>query len=191
MSRWHLPLDPLLALQAGNAVPFEDFVRLHARTLVAFFRQQGAGLTRAEDLAQEVFLKLYQSAERYEAKERFAAYCFRLARNTWIDDCRRSSARSEPGVERESVVAEPPGEPFDPGAALALEEEDRRVADLLAKLAPTHREVFELAVLGELDYGEIGALLSIPVGTVKSRMFHAVRRLRAVWDRRLRREGVA
>ena len=65
-------------------MPFEDFVRVHARTVVAFFRQQGASLARAEDLAQEVFLKLYQSAERYEAKERFAAYYFRLARNVWI-----------------------------------------------------------------------------------------------------------
>ena len=58
-------------------------------------------------------------------------------------------------------------------------------------LPDAHRAVFELAVLGELGYAEIGALLGIPVGTVKSRMFHAVRRLRAAWAEAHGTEGAA
>jgi RNA polymerase sigma-70 factor (ECF subfamily) len=184
--------DPLVALRAGDPAPFEEFVRERTRTLVAYFRQRGAGLERAEDLAQEVFLKLYQSAERYEPRERFAAYCFRTARNVWIDDRRRAAARaraapaSEVGLDPVTVGVE-----LDPAGALHLEEEEHGVRALLGALQPGQRRVLELVLLAELTYAEIGALLSIPVGTVKSRMFHAVRRLRGAWEERHRREGVA
>src|SRR5262245_8807651 len=185
-----LETDPLSALRAGDSRPFEGFVRSRTRTLVAFFRQRGAAPGRAEDLTQEVFLKLYQSAERYEPRERFAAYCFRVARHVWIDDCRRGAARVSP-VLAADVELEPVAPRVDPSAELSRAEEEGGLRELLAQLSPAHRTVFELAVLGELSYGEIAALLSIPVGTVKSRMFHAVRRLRQAWGVRHAREGVA
>ena len=59
--------EPLLALRAGNPAPFETFVREHSATLIAYFRQNGRTLARAEDLAQEVFVRLYRAARRYEA----------------------------------------------------------------------------------------------------------------------------
>lgn len=192
MDRWQLPIDPLLALQHGNPAPFESFVRSHARTMMAFFQQRGAAPARLEDLAQEVFLRLHQGAARYRPEERFSSYCFRVARNVWIDECRRAGVRPElaRGGEQESEEArEPVAPPVDPLAGLVEGEEQAAVARLLATLPASHREVFELAVLGELSYGEIGALLSIPVGTVKSRMFYAVRRLREELEARGGREA--
>ncbi len=183
MDRWLFARDPLLALQQGDPAPFEQFVRTHGRTLIAFFRQRGATPSRSEDLAQEVFLKLYQGAARYQPEERFNSYCFRVARNAWIDECRRSGARPESAQEgRAGATAEPAAEEVDPAAGLVAEEEERDLQRLLAGLPEAHRAVFELAVLGELGYAEIGALLGIPVGTVKSRMFYAVRRLRLAWE---------
>jgi len=182
MDRWNLPRDPLLALQEGDPAPFEDFVRSHARTLIAFFRQRGASPGRSEDLAQEVFLKLYQGAARYRPEERFPSYCFRVARNAWIDECRRAGVRPELGSgAAEEGLPDPPAEPEDPTHGLVLEEEEETLRRLLGTLPETHRAVFELAVLGELGYAEISALLGIPEGTVKSRMFYAVRRLRGAW----------
>jgi len=181
MDRWQLPCDPLLALQQGDPGPFESFVRLHARTMMAFFRQRGARPARCEDLAQEVFLKLHQGVARYRPEERFSSFCFRIARNVWIDECRRAGVRPEParGDEGdEGAAPEPVAPPLDPTAGLVEAEEGLAVQRLLATLPEAHRAVFELAVLGELGYGEIAARLAIPVGTVKSRMFYAVRRLR-------------
>ena len=191
MDRWQLPIDPLLALQHGDAAPFESFVRSHARTMMAFFQQRGAPPARVEDLAQEVFLRLHQGAARYRPEERFSSYCFRVARNVWIDECRRTAVRPElarGGEADDEEPREPVAPPTDPLAGLVEGEEAEGVARLLATLPDAHREVFELAVLGELSYGEIGALLSIPVGTVKSRMFYAVRRLRAELEARAARE---
>jgi len=181
MDRWQLPIDPLLALQQGDPAPFESFVRTHARTMMAFFQQRGAVPARLEDLSQEVFLRLHQGAPRYQAAERFSSYCFRIARNVWIDECRRAGVRPERargGEEDELEAPEPVAAPVDPLAGLVEDEEQAAVTRLLAELPESHRKVFELAVLGELSYGEIAALLAIPVGTVKSRMFYAVRRLR-------------
>lgn len=182
MDRWQLPCDPILALQQGDPEPFEHFVRTHARTLIAFFRQRGASPGRSEDLAQEVFLKLYRGAERYQPEDRFSSFCFRVARNAWIDECRRKGVRPEFVQESGDGQGLDPGAPVqDPATGLVAEEEEASLRKLLSTLPESHRAVFELAVLGELGYAEIGALLGIPVGTVKSRMFYAVRRLRRAW----------
>ena len=192
MDRWQLSIDPLLALQHGDTAPFESFVRTHARTMMAFFQQRGASPARLEDLAQEVFLRLHQGVARYRPEERFSSYCFRVARNVWIDECRRAGVRPElarGGENEDEEPHEPIAPAVDPLAGLVEGEESEAVQRLLATLPAAHRAVFELAVLGELSYGEIGALLAIPVGTVKSRMFSAVRRLREELEARAAREG--
>jgi RNA polymerase sigma-70 factor (ECF subfamily) len=181
MSDWRLPRDPLLALREGDTGPFETFVTTQSRTLIAFFRSRGAALTRAEDLAQEVFVRLFRHAARYRPEQRFVAYCFRIARNVRIDDLRRAGTRPEPeaaGSDDEASGEEPVAPPVDPLARLASQEAEQRLRRLVELLPDGQRSVFELAVLGELSYGEVSSILEIPVGTVKSRMFHAVRRLR-------------
>ena len=177
MPDWEFDRDPLIALQGGDKAPFEAFVRSHTRLFFAFFRRQGAGQHRAEDLTQDVFYKLYQQADRYRAEERFSAFCFRIARNIWIDERRRSAsrrARLEMAAETPREVDEEPG----PLEQAALSEEGLRLHAFLAQLPNTHRSVFELGVLQELGYSDISEQLGIPVGTVKSRMYHAVRKLR-------------
>ena len=152
--------------------------------LTGFFRRQGAGFAEAEDLAQDVLMRMVQRADNYESQERFAPYVFRVARNVWIDSRRRKAARPKPvRLEAEdSGTATIKIDPIDPGAApghkLEVADEANRVAKALASLSPNHREVFELGVMQELPYNEIGSLLDVPIGTVKSRMFHAMRALR-------------
>jgi len=188
MADWDLPVDPLEALNDGDPAPFEAFVRSHARVFFAFFRRQGAGLHRAEDLTQDVFLKLYHHAPRYRAEERFQRLCLRMARNLWIDDRRRAASRG--GGRHTDAAAPEDARPVgrdrpadEPDALVADREEADRLRAALAELPDTHRMVFELGVLQELGYAEIAGLLEIPVGTVKSRMYHAVRKLRrAVGD---------
>lgn len=183
------PRDPLEALRDGDPAPFEAYVRQRGRDLVLFFRRQGAGRAEAEDLSQDVFLKLYRHADRYRANERFAAYILRIARNVWIDSRRRRAVRPAaaagdgPAGEREEGLdgalgdrQQDPGP--QPGEHAAVADEAGRLRVALAELSEAHRLVFEFGVLRELSYPEIADLLGIPIGTVKSRMFHAVRKLR-------------
>ncbi len=173
--------DPLLALQLGERGPFERFVRESAATLLGFFRRLGASDQEAEDLTQDVYMKLYLAAPRYAPDERFTAFVFRVARNAWTDAGRRRAARIDlrqaAGEDELALVAEPEG--LGALDALSHGEQAQALRAAAARLSDGHRLVFELGVLQELSYEEIARTLDIPVGTVKSRMHHALRRLRA------------
>lgn len=178
------PPDPLDALRRGDTGPFEAFVSEWSGRLIGFFRRLGAGRSEAEDLAQDVFLKVYRSTSTYQARSAFGSYVLRVARNAWIDRRRRQAARpggsamdvSRDGEETREYV-DPRAE--DPTARAEVGEESERLRAALRRLPAAHAEVFELAVLQERPYAEISELLDIPVGTVKSRVFHALRKLRA------------
>jgi RNA polymerase sigma-70 factor (ECF subfamily) len=186
---WDLGRDPLRALAQGDPALFEEFVHTEAPTLIGFFVRLGAERGEAEDLTQDVCLKLYRNAATYQAQQAFPAYVLRVARNAWIDRRRRGAAAprprslSAPGPQggRELGSSLPTDAP-EPGHALGVREEARLLLAALAQLSLGQRMVFELAILQERPYAEIAAELDIPVGTVKSRVFHAVRKLRAVLE---------
>ena len=175
---WDGERDPLSALRRGDPRPFEEFVRLEAATFIGFFERLGADGAEAEDLTQEVFLRLYRSAPEYEARDVFGGYALRIARNAWIDAGRRRAARPTPTGELPVEELEL-ADDLAPGPRdLEVAEESSRARVALARLPEGQRWVFELAVLHGRPYPEIAELLGIPLGTVKSRVFHAVRRLR-------------
>ncbi|MEX1023836.1 MAG: sigma-70 family RNA polymerase sigma factor [Planctomycetota bacterium] len=177
------PNDPLAALRDGDPGPFEAFVVAHARRLVGFFRRRGASFEEAEDLTQDVLLKLHNSAASYRPRERFGAYVARVAQNQLIDARRRTGARLRPlsldadGENGDSAL-DLEAEYHDPLEPLSNTEQVARVREAVAGLSNAHQSVFELAIVEELSYAEIGELLGCPVGTVKSRVFHLVRLLR-------------
>lgn len=184
--------DPLDALRAGDVGPFEAFVRRETRSFFGFFRHLGADPAEAEDLTQDVFTRLFHARDAYRPQVgplrpggRFRAYAFRVARNVWIDRGRRRAVRPrlwEASEAQAAALEERATGDAGPGARLAEREEAERAQAALGALSTRHREVFELAVVRELAYPEIAALLSIPVGTVKSRVFYAVRRLRELLE---------
>ncbi len=126
-----------------------------------------------------------QAGTTYHDRGQFLAYAFRVARNVWIDRTRRRA--SAPGRTEDdaselpiSIDARRPNRSTPaPGAAAEVRDEADRIREAIAALPESHRLVFELGVLQELPYAEIAHALDIPVGTVKSRMFNAHRRIKA------------
>ncbi len=190
---WDGDRDPLAALQRGDPRLLEAFVAAEAGSFLRFFRRLGASLHEAEDLVQEVFLKLYRSAPSYDPRSAFGAYALRVARNAWIDRRRRRGARPEgpPLDEVEGGPMQRGGARIevgdDPSQPSEQSEELRRVARAMGSLSEAHAEVIELAILQALPYAQIAQVLDIPVGTVKSRVFNAVRQLRARLEQEERR----
>jgi RNA polymerase sigma-70 factor, ECF subfamily len=183
---WNLLNDPLQALQKGDPEPFEAFVPQGLGALKGFFQRRGADSDEAEDLAQEVLMKLVENLDRYSPNGHFAAYVFQIGRNAWIDNRRKRAARpsavsmASADDEDGATLIEPIDHARQPLERLADADEAERVHQALASLPQGQRDVFEMGVIQELGYVEIGDLLSIPVGTVKSRMFHALRNLRGL-----------
>ena len=180
--RWDGDRDPLAALAAGQPSLFEDFVAKEAGTLLGFFRRLGADPVEAEDLFQETILKLFRGAKNYQQSGRFDAYAFRAARNVWIDSRRRSAVRERSAGaavdDGGQVVESAPGNEPEPFEGLELEERSKRLLQAVRGLDEAHRAAFELGVIQGLPYSEVALLLDVPVGTIKSRVFHAVKRLR-------------
>jgi RNA polymerase sigma-70 factor (ECF subfamily) len=136
----------------------------------------------ADDLFQDVFLKLVRDPSAYREREKFKAWLFTVARNAAMDYFRRGSARAEVSLEGDGerpgpadyTVSPEPG----PERAAADRELGQRIAAALAQLSADQREVFYLRHYSGLSFREIAELLSLPIGTVLARMSRAAALLR-------------
>ena len=155
---------------------FETLVRRHTQNLLNYFSRCGVQQD-GEDLAQKVFLRLYRYRDRYQVKAKFTTFLFLMARQVWIDDLRSRSRR-----EREFSEAQDEGRnvaddrPLSDAVHVDNRADVRRALDALPEAM---RQVVVLGAFEERPYAEIGEILGIPEGTVKSRMFNALAKMRA------------
>ncbi|MCX7007822.1 MAG: sigma-70 family RNA polymerase sigma factor [Kiritimatiellaeota bacterium] len=160
---------------SGDTAAFADLIRRHQNALVNFFRRLGAH-NEAEDVAQETFLRVWRYRTRYRPTAKFTTFLFTLARHAWADHLRRAQ-KQERVVEHVGAEAVPHDATAQDAARQRL---DAQVA--LAALPEKMRLVVVMSLYQGLKYEEIGAVLGVPVGTVKSRMFLAMARLKDVFD---------
>ena len=141
----------------------------------------------AEDLMQEVFLRIWRAAPRYVVTARFSTYLFQVAKNLWINErakvlrrpLRISLDAPRDGTEDgENLAARLDSGAERPEDAASRRETGRRVRAAVDGLSEKLREVLVLAAFQEMPYAEVAEVLGIPEGTVKSRMWAAVRALR-------------
>ena len=158
---------------------FEILVRRHQRSVVNFFRRLGV-YNNAEDLAQETFLRLYRSRKKYKPTARFTTYLYTIARNVRIDMLRKLKRANEfnEKLKEEQTVYEQ--------EHLDRREPEIDANELLMSLSEEMRSVVVLNIYQGLDYREIGRTLDIPVGTVKSRMFNAMQKMRSLINEKQR-----
>ena len=140
----------------------------------------------AEDAVQEAFLAVWRQAGRYSAGRGSArTWILTLVHRRAVDLVRRQERQPTAVPDPEPAAAEPQGGADE--AAVAREER-ARVQAALAQLPADQRVVLELAYYGGLTQSELAARLGEPIGTIKSRMFHGLRRLRTIL---VAEEGIA
>jgi RNA polymerase sigma-70 factor (ECF subfamily) len=170
-------IELMLRAREGDLAAFTTLVGRYREPLRRFFAAMIADRSRAEDLVQETFLRLWLCRERYEPTGRFSTYLFQVGKHQWWNQRKKWGRElSEQEVDG-ALIVEPLCE-TQPEAVLLRRLRAARVREAVAALPEPYRVVFELAHLQELRYAEISERLGIPVGTVKSRVFAAVRRLR-------------
>src|SRR5579883_2892687 len=175
----------------GDETAWEDLVRLHTRRVYALcYRFTGSG-SEAQDLTQEVFLRVFRTIKSFHSDEgSFATWLARVTRNLLIDHYRRTrQERVTDSIEEQLPMLEQVGSgaPERPDHALAGKEASEILQATLQKLSPDLREAVILRDLQEMEYREIAAVLEIPEGTVKSR----INRGRAELARLLRKQKLA
>lgn len=159
----------MLAAARGDAAAFTALVEKFRNAILNFFIRSGVQQSDAEDLAQTTFVNVWKARARYSPSARFSTFLFSVARNAFVDYIRRKDARRrlEEGARARA---------FD-----AATERRRAAPDLrraVAALSAPLRETVALAVFAEMPYAEIAETLGIPEGTVKSRMFNAIAKMK-------------
>jgi RNA polymerase sigma-70 factor (ECF subfamily) len=140
-------------------------------------------LHRGEDLAQEAFARLFARRQQYEPRARFSTYLWRIALNLCYDELRRIQRRGE--ISLDEQTAEGGETPFadderTPASLAAEQERAEAVRRALLQLAEPYRVVVVLRHYEGLKFREIGDVLDIPEGTVKSRMAEALNQLHLI-----------
>ncbi len=164
----------LMALAAQDREDaFEELVRRYQNILLNFFLRRGVSYSDGQDLAQRTFLRLWRYRRKYAPAAKFTTFLFLLAGQESVDFFRAEGRKAglEEDLARQAEVAAETRAPASPAAG-----EDVRRA--VSRLPQGLRDVVELGVFQDLPYAEVGAILHIPVGTVKSRMFNALRKLK-------------
>ena len=155
----------------------ELFERHHGR-LFSFFLRLTRDRAGAEDLVQEVFVRILKYRGTYQSDAEFTPWMFRLARNAATDLWR---ARPKE-LAHEPDAPEPAAETEDPVDTMEQDDRKRRLAAALGRLPEEKRELLLLARFSEMRYDEIGELLGITVGAVKLRVHRAMKELKVAFD---------
>ena len=158
--------------RAGDSVAWEHVVQEYSRRVYNLaYRFTGRHET-AEDLTQEVFVRVYRSLEQYDAQAGdLANWLMRLARNLVIDDYRRRTRTpTDLGDDLEDHSYHLESRTDTPDRGVERTERAKQVHAAIAKLPHDLRECVILRDIEELTYQEIVDILNIPLGTVKSRI---------------------
>ncbi len=175
----------MLRFQSGDRAAFAQLVRRHQGPLYNFALRQVRTPQVAEDVVQEAFVRVVQSASDFKHEARFTTWIYTITRNLCIDHLRKKALRKHPSLdEAKGQEGEGPtlGEQTaDPRASVEREatgtELKERIAAAVDKLPDDQREVFLMREVANLPFKEIAEITGVPENTVKSRMRYALERL--------------
>jgi RNA polymerase sigma-70 factor (ECF subfamily) len=182
----------MAAYQKGDLGAFAELVARHERRLWNFLRRFVKDGATAEDLLQEVFLRMIKAAPEWQPTAKVTTWLYTIARNLCTDHARRmvfrdatsldgSGARSEDSGARPLMDRIPaPGHGTD-REAIGHEIADR-IDEAVAALPVEQREVFLMREVMDMPFAEIAAAVGVSEPTVKSRMRYALERLRVALD---------
>jgi RNA polymerase sigma-70 factor (ECF subfamily) len=162
----------------GDERAFNELYRRHARRLQGFFfRMLGGNNDLAADFVQEVFLRLWSARTKYREGDCFSTWMFSMAYNLCKNEYRRQSRRIIESVEEEGQMME---QTYEEDFELQMDVDtlDRLLHEELQQLPPSSRLLFALRYEEELTVPQIAEIISVPEGTVKSRLNRMMGHLR-------------
>jgi RNA polymerase sigma-70 factor (ECF subfamily) len=165
--------DTLLAVrcQLGERDAFNDLIRRWALPLRRYVQRVTGNAESADELVQDIWLRVLQGIGRLQDPTRFRAWLFGIAHRRLMDRLReRYGSSIDPGADADAIATDLP----HPDRDLEVRELERG----LGRLPAPEREVLSLFYLEELPLAEVAQVLTIPVGTVKSRLYRARNLLR-------------
>ncbi|MBT5566922.1 MAG: sigma-70 family RNA polymerase sigma factor [Rhodospirillaceae bacterium] len=154
---------------------FSELFAYYAPRIKYYLMAKGSSASSAEDLSQEAMVSVWRQANRYDSSKAAAStWIFTVARNLRIDAFRKEN-RPSFNPEDPAFIPEPE---TAPDTALSLSENQALIREVITNLSSEQAEVIRLAFYQDKSHSEIAAELNLPLGTVKSRLRLAMRKLR-------------
>jgi RNA polymerase sigma-70 factor (ECF subfamily) len=183
----HIEWELMRLTAEGDMTAFKELVDKYQRAVINLAYRFLGSREEAEDIAQEVFLKVYKAAKRYKPEARFATWLFRITNNTCLNELRQRKRKQEISLEPSSDHSEkdftmdvPAPEETRPDIQLEREERNQIIQKSLETLPPNQRMAFILKRFEGLSYQEIAEVLNTSVSAVESLLFRAKQNLRTV-----------
>ena len=175
----------MLELRAGNMAAFDILIQKYRRPIMHFMFRMVHNQAVAEELAQEVFLRVYRSRETYRAEARFSTWLYRIATNLGVNHARdNKQERSAATVyldEADADTGTTPDVPdTTPGAEAAMLRRERMntIREHVMSLPERQRMAVLMHKYEEMDYRQIGEVLKLSESATKSLLFRAYQTLR-------------
>jgi RNA polymerase sigma-70 factor (ECF subfamily) len=166
------------AALAGDETSFRTLVVRYQGRVINYLHRMLRDVDEAQELAQEVFLRIYRALDRFDDSYRFSTWLFRVAQNAAIDLIRKRRLKlvsihrgDEEGGDGSDWEFESPN--ATPYRDLRNRERQRALAEAIEGLRGEYRELIELRHFAELSYEEIAELKGMPLGTVKNKLFRS------------------
>lgn len=176
-------LELMLRIRRGDAESFETLLARHRAPLINFFLRMVRDHALAEDLAQEVFLRVYRARDRWKPDAKFSTWLYRIAINLALNairDGKGTGSRTSPaGEEREDEAARLPDPAPSVAEQMMVREREHAIRAAVDSLPENQRAAVILHKYQEVDYRQIAKVLGITESAVKSLLFRAYEALRA------------
>jgi len=188
----------MLRYKEGDLEAFEILLERYQQPLFTFVLRFCNDYHQAEDLVQEVFLRLIKSAKTYEPKAKFSTYIYTFAHNICVDNFRRGKKRkttslSQPiDVEQELTIEDTvKDERANPEKDYRQKTLEKALQEAVAELPEEQREVFLLREQMNLPFDEIARVVGCLPSTAKSRMRYALQSIRTKLEKRFSLADIA
>ena len=174
----------MTAVRMGSTDAFETLFQKVRASAFQAARSLVGSHEDAQDLTQEAFIKAYKARASYDPSQPFLPWFHRILRNTCFSFLRKKGRLRERSIHRTNESGEDASwdivddSAVSPSTQAEAEEQTQAFAAALDKLKPRDREIIVLRHYQELSYKDIATALSVPEGTVMSRLFHARKRLK-------------
>ncbi len=165
----------------GDHAAFRQLVERYQNAVVGTAAKMLGNAAESEDIAQQVFLRVWRHAKRYRPDAKFTTYLFTITRNLVFNETRRRSRKKEVSSDEREETSNLTAEASpdrQPDAELLQAELQRKVDDAIASLPEVQRMAVILRRYEQLSYEEIATVLNLSVSAVKSLLFRARTSLR-------------
>lgn len=169
---------------SGDQTAFYDLVGRYKKKIYHLAYDITGDHHEAEDISQEVFMKVFRSLETFRRDAKMSSWLYQIAVNTSIDSLRRKSTKPAKSMSeldhlstQENLLAGGAHD-FDPLRSTESAQIQNHISQALQKISPKERTVFVMCHYNGLKLNETAEILNVTIGTVKSLLFRAIRKLR-------------